>query len=479
MRGKNLLLAGLLLCALTGSRLMAQTTQPVNKAPVTPPSTKQLKESQQSARQAEADADEQGNEQGDVAIKIDADPKKAIFSSVNDIKFNISLKNTYPEKQEGKLSMLVTNSFGTKVTEDAMDVHVPKNGSARLHVKLPAQSTGFYQITFRFNLSSYDDTIKRVFGVDPDEIQVYRSKPSDFDKFWADTRYALDTIPGHFKVTKDAEFSTPEKDVYLVEMQSWGNAVIHGWLTVPTKRRPKKLPVKYRLGGYIVAMKPTMDDDDFAVFNINVRGSGNSKDAVKLDGEFNLNNVQSRDNYIYRGVYMDCVRGMDFIYAEANKFGFDLNRVNVDGGSQGAGMAVVLAGMDKRVKAVTSQLPLYSDLRDAIRIGPRMYPYKHSPVWMLDDYIRRTKGQSEKKVLNVWDYYDPIMFAPKVKCPVLMAVSLLDEMCPPYCSYALFNQLGTEVKEKEIWINPVLTHEVDNLYYGFQYYWVKEKFVLP
>ncbi|GAB2685014.1 hypothetical protein GCM10027037_03040 [Mucilaginibacter koreensis] len=478
MKYKLSLFTTMLICALALNQATAQrVTTPVNKAPVTPPTRQQNEKATPTPKQEEADTE--GDEEGDVNIKIEADPKKAIFTGLDDIKFNIDLKSTYKVRQDGRLNMLVTTTFGTKVAESAMDVHLGKKGSTKLHVKLPPQNAGFYQITFRFNLSMYDDTIKRVFGVDPTEIEVSRNKPKDFDKFWADTKAGLDTIEPQYITTLDKKQSTPEKNVYLVEMHSYGDAVIRGWLTVPTKRRPKKIPVKYRLGGYIVAMKPTLEDDDFAVFNINVRGSGNSKDAVSYTGEFNLWNIENRDKYIYRGVYMDCIRGLDFIYANASKFGFDLERVNVDGGSQGAGLAIMLAGLDPRVRAVTSELPLYSDLRDAIRIGPKLYPYKQSPIWMFTDYMRRNKSFTEKKLFATWDYYDPIMFAPKVKCPVLVAVSLLDEMCPPYCSFALFNKLGTDEKEKEFWVNPVLTHEVDNLYYGYQYYWIKEKFVLP
>ena len=475
MKIKLTLLTGFLLCfQLYRAAGQVNPPRPVNQAPVTPPASRQNKAG---ARASAAEADEA--KQGDMLIKINAEPKNAIFTGTDDIKFNLDLKNTYKQAQDGKLSVYVTTTFGTRVFENVQNVHIGQNSSDKLHITLPPQSTGFYQISFRFNLSFYDDTIKRIFGVNPTDIVGNKNKPTDFDDFWAGTRRQLDAIAPDFKETRDDKLSTPAKDVYLVEMHSWNNAVIRGWLTVPTKRRPKKIPVKYRLGGYIVAMKPTMDDDDFAVFNINVRGSGNSRDAIKYEGEYNLVNITSRDNYIYRGVYMDCIRGLDFVFAEGSKFGFDLDRVNVDGGSQGAGLGIVLAALDGRVKAVTSELPLYSDLRDAVRIGPLLYPEKKSPVWMFTDYMQKHPLFTSKKLFAVWDYYDPINFAPMVKCPVLMAISLLDELCPPYCSFAVFNQLATRESEKEYWINPILTHEVDNKYYGFQYYWVKEKFRLP
>ncbi|OKS88250.1 acetylxylan esterase [Mucilaginibacter polytrichastri] len=414
---------------------------------------------------------------GEMEIKVNASPKKSLFKEDDKIRYAFDVKSTYPTKQQGKLTVLVNTDLGDKVYEKSYDFKVSKNGSQSMVISLPHQTAGFYQVKFMLNLTDYDDTVKRIFGVAPEKIKAtVVNKPNDFDAFWDSGKETLKKIAPQFKVTKDPEQSTKQKDVYLVEMHSWGNAIIRGWLTMPVKR-PHHIPVKYRLPGYIVTMKPTMDDDDFAVFNLNVRGNGNSKDAIKYYGQYNLFHIDSRDEYIYRGVYMDCIRGLDFITAYADFFGFDTERVGVVGGSQGAGLAIALAGLDNRVKLVTAELPLYADLRDAIKIGPTLYPEKKSPIWMLNDYVQRTHSFTEKKLFALWDYYDPINFAPQVKCPVLLAISLLDELCPPRCSYAMYNQLGS--KKKETWVSPDLTHEVDDNYYQFQYYWIKETFILP
>jgi len=431
----------------------------------------------ETATKASASAEDSPSADGDMVIKVNASPKKSLFKEDEKIKYSFDVKSTYKTKQDGKLTVLVNTDLGDKVYEKSYNFKVGRESSEGLSVDIPGQKNGFYQVKFMLNLTDYDDTVKRIFGVGPEKIKAtVTNKPYDFDAFWDSGKESLKKIAPQFKVTKDVQQSTKEKDVYLVEMHSWGNAVIRGWLTMPVKR-PRHIPVKYRLPGYIVTMKPTMDDDEFAVFNLNVRGSGNSKDAVKYYGQYNLYHIDSKEEYIYRGVYMDCIRGMDFISAYADFFKFDMDRVAVVGGSQGACLALALAGLDNRVKLVTAELPLYSDLRDAIKIGPTLYPEKKSPIWMLDDYVRRTHGYTEKKLFSIWDYYDPINFAPEVKCPVLLAVSLLDELCPPRCSYAMYNQLSS--KKKETWVSPDLTHEVDDSYYQFQYYWIKETFVLP
>lgn len=423
-------------------------------------------------------AEETGGDdpEGEVLIKIKASPKSGLLKGSQTPSYNVDLKSTYKVKQDGKLTVMVTTDMGEKVTEKFYNVKLGKEGSRSIDVDLPRQQPGFYQVRFMLNLSFYDDTLKRIYGVEPERITAQTNKPGDFDTFWDNSKTVLSKIEPQYKVTRQADQSTKDKDVYLVEMRSWGNAVIRGWLTIPVKRS-KKIPVKYRLPGYVITMKPTLDDDEFAVFNLNVRGNGNSKDALKYNGEYNLYHINSRDEYIYRAVYMDCVRGMDFITAYADYFGFDEDKVAVVGGSQGGALALVLAGLDNRAKLVTAELPLYSDIRDAIKIGTALYPEKKSPVWMLGDYVRKTPSFNEKRLFALWDYYDPINFAPAVKCPVLLAVSLLDELCPPRASFAMYNQLAS--KKKETWVSPNLTHEVDDSYYQFQYYWIKETFVLP
>jgi len=55
-----------------------------------------------------------------------------------------------------------------------------------------------------------------------------------------------------------------------------------------------------------------------------------------------------------------------------------------------------------------------------------------------------------------------------------MAIGLLDQFCPPECSFATYNVLKN--KSKEIWVSPNKTHEVDDLYYTYQYLWYQDYF---
>ncbi len=420
-------------------------------------------------------AQDDKEEEGEVFIEVKPSSKNGLFKGSDDIEFKLKMKSTYKENQDGKLTYNVLTDDFRQLSTASMFVHLIKNSSETYSVILPKRAAGFYRVQFMVNLTTYDDTIKRVFGIDPEKIKTTLHKPTDFDAFWKGTIDTLKSIKPEFKFTEDKKRSTKEKVVYLAEMKSWEGITIRGWLTVP--KGGKNYPVLYRVPGYTIDMKPDYDKEDFAVFTINVRGNGNSRDVIAPDyKQYNLVNIESRDKYIYRGAYMDCLRGVDFIAANASKLRLNPEKIVVEGGSQGGALAVFVAAMDKRVKLCTFQVPLYADMHDSYAIGSS-YPVDTWPTLVFHDYIKKHAGFTKEKLLAVWDYYDPQNFADKVKCKVLMGIGLLDEFCPPRCSFGMFNKFAN--KSNEYFVVADKAHEVNFTYFTFQYYWLKEDFRMP
>jgi alpha-beta hydrolase superfamily lysophospholipase len=54
-------------------------------------------------------------------------------------------------------------------------------------------------------------------------------------------------------------------------------------------------------------------------------------------------------------------------------------------------------------------------------------------------------------------YYDPMNFAPDVRCPVLMNAGLIDPVSAPACVWPVYQRLGT--KTKQIVPLPGLAHD--------------------
>ncbi|MDP9078422.1 MAG: acetylxylan esterase [Bacteroidota bacterium] len=419
-------------------------------------------------------AQEATEETGDVVLKATPQNKNAIFKSTEEVRYKIQVSNKTNSLQRGKISYLVTTDEGKKVFLDSVKLNLKGKASKDLVLTIPKKTTGFYRINFMVNLPDYDDTVRRVFGVNPEQIRSQLHKPADFDAFWKKSRELLAKVAPDYRVLERKDLSTPDKKVYSVEMHSYDNLIIRGWLVVPTDG--SKFPVHYRVPGYVVTLKPNMDNDDFIAFDLNVRGNGNSQDVINIGTDnYSVINIENKDKYIYRGVYMDCIRGLDFLYSHAN-MSIDTSKIFVEGGSQGGSLALVTAALDKRVKLLTMQVPLYADIHDGQAISAS-YNQQVFPFKVFRKYQSLHPGFSWDKFYATFDYYDPQNFAPMVKCPVLMGIGLLDQFCPPRCSMALYNHISST--NKEYVCVPNSTHEVNFGYFMFQNLWLREKFRIP
>ena len=420
------------------------------------------------------DQEVQTAETGNIVLIPQPLSPNAIFRGKDQVQYTLNVRNNTNAYQKGKISYLITTDEGKKVAVDSLHFAIAGNGKRTLHIKVPPKPTGFYRINFMVNTPDYDDTVRRVFGVNPEQITSTLHKPADFDAFWKKSREELEKVTPDYRVLERKDLSTEFKKVYSVEMRSFDNLLIRGWLVIPTDG--KKFPIHYRVPGYVVGLKPNMDNDDFIAFDLNVRGNGNSKDVISIGTDnYALVNIGDKNKYIYRGVYMDCLRGLDFICSHAN-LGIDTGKIFVEGGSQGGSLALITAALDKRVKVLTMQVPLYADIHDDLAISSS-YPQQVFPFKTFRKYQFLNPSFTWDKFFETWDYFDPQNFAPMVHCPVLMGIGLLDQFCPPRCSMALFNHIGSS--NKEFVCVPNSTHEVNFNYFMFQNLWLREKFRIP
>ncbi|MCO5950030.1 acetylxylan esterase [Mucilaginibacter flavidus] len=419
-------------------------------------------------------AQQQTEETGDVVLKATPYNKTALFTSSEEVRYRVQLHNNTKQQQNGRVLYQVTTDDGKKVTADSVRISLREGGDKDIIVNIRKRNTGFYRINFIVKLPEYDDTVRRVFGVNPEKVTSQLHKPKDFDAFWKQSKVELAQVPANYRVLERKDLSTQYKKVYSVEMHSYGDLVIRGWLVVPTDGN--KFPVHYRVPGYVVSLQPNMDNDDFIAFDLNVRGNGNSKDVINIGTDnYSLINIENKEKYIYRGVYMDCLRGLDFLYSHSN-LGIDTSKIFVEGGSQGGSLALITAALDKRVKLLTMQVPLYADIHDNFAISAS-YDQQVFPFKVFRKYQSQHAGFSWEKFYSTFDYYDPQNFAPMVKCPVLMGIGLLDQFCPPRCSMALYNHISST--NKEFVCVPNSTHEVNFNYFMFQNLWLREKFRIP
>ncbi len=408
-------------------------------------------------------------------IVIKASQKESLFKT-SKVKYLIKLVNKNSEAQEGTVKIEVRTDKGKLVSGIKYEVSVAPNSTTYLKPKFTIKDPGFYDLWVTAGLSSYDDTIRNVFGVKAKSLNTTVHKPDDFMDFWNNALKELRGVDPKYSIRVDSAQSTSSHNVYLVTMHSIGGAIVHGWLSVP--KVAGHYPVLVGLPGYKVILKP-LYGDEFITFQFNIRSS-KPKGEVLQDKEwdYTLINIDNKDNYIYRGAYMDCIRAIDFLYTFRD-FGVDTSRIAVSGGSQGGALALVVAALDHRVKACIADNPIYCDIHNLLEISEKRNPIEW-PVNRYKSYLQQSPGLTMKNILNTMDYYDPQNFTPMIQCPVLLGLGLLDKLAPPATIFAAYNKLNDAVKEKsETYSFYRLAHEVTTRHRKFQNQWLLEKLAFP
>ncbi len=423
----------------------------------------------QSSRKAgKSDNSATDDESGDVSTVLTAHSKDAIFKDAASYSFTV--KNTFNKLEYGKISYEVSDQFNKVLRTDSILVRLDKQSTDNFNFTIPPLKSGFYKINFMINVSDYDDTTRRVFGIRPEQITSSHAKPDDFDEFWNAAKKELATVKPEYKITEKMDLEKDDRKVYLIEMKSLGNVTVYAWLTEPAHPgKYQKFPVLLMLPGYQATNPPLIGKDyDLAFINLDVRGQGLSKKNLDMRREdYIVSRLENKDAYYMRGVIMDCVRCVDFMFTRKE---LSLDRIAVTGGSMGGYLSITTAALDKRITLCAPQNPFLSDIYNMDH-GAVEWPINH-----MKDYVKTRPGLTFEKVLDNLQYYDTKNFSSEITCPFLMGIGLLDPFVPPNNSYTVFNNINAP--KKKIFVFKDLGHEVGDKYYHYEELWTRDWFAL-
>jgi cephalosporin-C deacetylase len=414
-----------------------------------------------------------GQEQ-DISVRITPFKKDCVYNQTEEVGYNVSLKNLNREPQKGTIEIIVEdkNSTAKYVTQSMeLNLKVGGNFSKRFSLGINKFEPGFYKTSIVINTDSYEDTVTYIFGVSLDRYTYELHKPKDFDEFWDNTLKKLAAIDPKYEVRPDDGLSTRFHKVFRVQMTSWDNVRIEGYLTIPKLKG--KFPVTVNFAGYLGLVKPVFYED-FAALSMNVRGVGAlARQAIPANTEYNTYRINDKDKYIYRGVFMDCVRSIDFI-ASHEALGLDSKRIVVYGGSQGGTESFVAAALSKKVNTAAANNPVFADFR-TIFISGRKEKELVFPMVQFDKYFKQTR-MTDAQALKTLEYYDLANFMDRLDCPVLIGIGLKDPISPPSTIVGAFNHLKPNIKaQSKIFYYPDLTHEVTDLHWIRNFNWLDDK----
>ena len=311
------------------------------------------------------------------------------------------------------------------------------------------------RMTVKLGNQVYKHHVKVGFSVD--QILPYTQMPSDFKEFWNKNKQELNSFPLTYTKELAKEYCTDKIDCYLVKLQinKQGQSV-YGYLFYPKNAQKKNCPVvlcppgagiktikeplrhKYyaeqgciRLEMEIHGLNPTMTTEEFKEIST---AFGNESNYLNI-------NLDNKDNYYMKRVYMACVRAIDLLTSLPE---WDGKNVIVQGGSQGGALAIVTAGLDERVTLCVANHPALSDMAGFKAERADGYPH-----------FSRTPSMDTPEKIKTMSYYDVVNFARLVKAHTYITWGFNDDVCPPTTSYAAYNVLTCP---KEALITPINEH---------------------
>ena len=281
-------------------------------------------------------------------------------------------------------------------------------------------------------------------GFRPDLIKPTVSEPVDFEKFWNDGKTALGKIPIDAKLELMPNLGTSKVDVYHVSFQNVGSGAsrvskIYGILAVPKSTNPsQKFPAILRVPGAGVRQytgQIALAERGFITLEIGIHGLPVNLPLQVYDdlraGSLNrymTYNLENKDDYYFRRVYLGCLRANDFLTSLPQ---FDGKNLAVIGGSQGGALAIMTAALDSRVKVLQASYPALSD----------MTGYLHGRAGGWFHWFRDEKNRTKERIETA-SYYDVVNFAKRIKVAGIYSWGFNDEVCPPTSMYASYNVIN-------------------------------------
>jgi cephalosporin-C deacetylase len=383
------------------------------------------------------------------------------------VKFNVMVLKNGNLLKNTKISYEIGPE---KMTPTQKDSTVLKDGSISLNGGT-MNTSGFLRCIVTAKVDGKEYRNLATAGFEPEKIQPTVEMPSDFKEFWDKAKADLAKVPLDAKMTLLPERCTETVNVYHVNIQNFrqgGTVRLYGILCMPKKEG--KYPAILHVPG--AGVRPYSGDirnaeKGIITLQIGIHGIPVTMDAGVYNdmiagwlNQYWTYNLDNRDLYYFKRVYLGCVRANDFIFSLPN---FDGQNLAVTGGSQGGALSIVTAGLDSRVKWSAPIYPALADMTGYLKGRAGGWPHifdKNNPHHQIESKIKTAS------------YYDVVNFAKQLKVPTFYSMGFNDETCPPTSMWAAYNSISSskELKlylETGHWTYPEENEVVNN--------WILEK----
>jgi len=295
------------------------------------------------------------------------------------------------------------------------------------------------------------------------ELQQYRGvnpRPDDFDAYW---EAALEEMRGTDPQVElvPSEFQTPYAECFHLYFTGVRGARVHAKYLRPKNPPEAKHPAVLQFHGYSGSSGDWSEKLGYAALGLSVaamdcRGQGGlSEDVGGVKGNTLRGHIirgldGTPDQLMYRQLFLDTAQLASIVMGLPE---VDAAHVGAMGMSQGGGLTLACAALEPRIQRLAPMCPFLCDYRRVWEMDLALNAYEE-----LKDYFRRFDPchEREREVFTRLGYIDCQHLAPRIRGEVMMAVGLMDEICPASSQYAAFNKITAP---KQAMVYPDFAHE--------------------
>ena len=353
-------------------------------------------------------------------IDLSVDRSSAVYDVQETIQFNVEANSS------GSAHYWIRSDRYANILQSGT---IDLQSGNTVPILFQANTPGVFLCTIEKNNQSL--TVGAV--VSPFEIETLEKEPEDFDTFWQSAINELATVPidPELSLEEDNQYTT----IYKMSLATVWNRRVHGYISIPKSNGPFPAIISLPPFGSGAGLTGTANSIAERGGAISVSLSIHNVDPEEEDpNAYEPDIITNRDSLYYRLAILAGVRAIDYVFTRSD---FDGESLGVNGVSQGGGLAMILAGLDPRVKLLVfsnSALCQHNGLKFDRASG---FPY----------YLNRSRNISDNSPTHqaatniATQYIDAVYFSKRYDGPALGITGYIDTICPSESVFAAFNQL--------------------------------------
>lgn len=291
------------------------------------------------------------------------------------------------------------------------------------------------------------------------EYQGRNPRPADMEEYWDAALAEMRAVDPQVELVPHA-LNAPFAECFHLYFTGVGGARVHAKYLRP-KYAAEPHPAVVMFHGYSGHSGDWADKlgyvaRGYSVAALDCRGQGGlSEDSGGVRGNTLRGHIirgldDAPEKLLFRQIFLDTAQLAGLVMRMPE---VDPDRVGATGASQGGALTLACAALEPRIKLAAPVFPFLCDYRRVWEMDLALNAYEELRLYFRNFDPRHER---EEEVFTRLGYIDNQHLAHRIRARVLMAVGLMDVVCPPSTQFAAYNKIRSE---KDLLIYPDFGHE--------------------